>query len=72
MSTHVPGFQSFLKGLLHHFVLAKLVTSSIGVKDYMSSLLPKLPSIICKVSQLVPRPSNPLSQKKVPHIYFLL
>ena len=27
MSTHVPGYQSFL----HHFVLAKLATSSIRV-----------------------------------------
>ena len=31
VSTHVPGFQSFLR-LLHHFVLAKLTTSSIRVK----------------------------------------
>ena len=23
MSTHMPGFQLFLKGLLHHFVRAK-------------------------------------------------
>ena len=33
MSTHVPGFQSFfLVIFLHHFVLAKLGTSSIRVK----------------------------------------
>ena len=31
MSTHVPGFQSF-SGFFHHFVLAKLATSSIRVK----------------------------------------
>ena len=31
MSTHVPGFQSFFRFLLH-FVLAKLATSSIMVK----------------------------------------
>ena len=32
MSTHVPGFQSFSGGFfLHHFVLAKLATSSIRV-----------------------------------------
>ena len=31
MSTHKPGFQSFFR-FLHHFVLAKLVTSSIRVK----------------------------------------
>ena len=31
MSTHIPGFQSFSKGL-DHFVLAKLVTSSMRVK----------------------------------------
>ena len=30
MSTHVPGFQSFYR-FLHHFVLAKLVTSSMMV-----------------------------------------
>ena len=33
MSTHLPGFQSFLKSFLHHFVLAKLATSSIRVKS---------------------------------------
>ena len=33
MSTHVPGFQSFLfLAFLHHFVLAKLANSSIRVK----------------------------------------
>ena len=32
MSTHVPGAQSFFKVFLHHFVLAKLPTSSIRVK----------------------------------------
>ena len=32
MSTHIPGFKSFLMGFfLHYFVLAKLVTSSIRV-----------------------------------------
>ena len=31
MSTHVPGFQP-LFSFLHHFVLAKLATSSIRVK----------------------------------------
>ena len=35
MSTHVPGFQSFFS-FLHHFVLAKLATSSIRVKMYIS------------------------------------
>ena len=32
MSTHVPGFQSFFSFLIH-FVLAKLATSNIRVKD---------------------------------------
>ena len=32
MSTHMPGFQYFLFMILHHIVLAKLVTSSIRVK----------------------------------------
>ena len=31
MNTHMPGFQSF-PVFLHHFVLAKLATSSITVK----------------------------------------
>ena len=31
MSTHKQGFQSFFKGFLHNFVLAKLATSSIRV-----------------------------------------
>ena len=29
MSTHMPWFQSFFKGFLHHFILAKFATSSI-------------------------------------------
>ena len=33
MSTHVPGFQSFFS-VLHHFVLAKLATTSIKVKSF--------------------------------------
>ena len=33
MSTHVPGFQSFLRGFFHYFVLAKLTASSIRVKE---------------------------------------
>ena len=35
MSTHVPEFQSFFAGFLHHFVLAKLATSSIRVSCVM-------------------------------------
>ena len=38
MSTHVQGFKSFLKAFLHHFVLAKLATSSIRFKYYLSSV----------------------------------
>ena len=37
MSAHVPGFQSFLV-FLHHSVLAKLATSTIGVKNIDSVL----------------------------------
>ena len=33
MSTHLPGFQSFFFFFLHHFVLAKLATSMIKVKE---------------------------------------
>ena len=32
ISTHVPGFQSYFRFFLHHFVLAILATSSIRVK----------------------------------------
>ena len=38
MSTHVPGFQSIFR-FLHHFVLAKLATSSIGVKTLIAAPL---------------------------------
>ena len=34
MSTHLPGFQSIFR-FLHHFVLAKLVTSSIRVIKFI-------------------------------------
>ena len=33
MSTHLPGFQSFSVLFLHHFVIAKLATTSIRVKQ---------------------------------------
>ena len=33
MSTHMSEFQSFLNCFLHHFVFAKLATTSIGVKS---------------------------------------
>ena len=36
MSIHMSGFQSF-SIFLHHFVSAKLVTSSIGVNDQYTS-----------------------------------
>ena len=40
MSTHMPVFQSYIKGLLHHFVLAKSATSSIRVIEvrYLNSI----------------------------------
>ena len=41
MSTHVPGFQSFL-GFLHHFILAKLATSSEKVNSYPKSKIPEV------------------------------
>ena len=34
MSTHLPGFQSF-SSFLHHFVLARLSTTSIRVDSFM-------------------------------------
>ena len=34
MGTHLLGFQSFFSFFLHHFVLTKLATSSIRVKQY--------------------------------------
>ena len=39
MSTHLPGFQSFLLGLLHHFVTAKLAPSSVRVNGVVSDFL---------------------------------
>ena len=33
MNNHMPGFQSFFRDFLRHFVLAKLATSSIKVKN---------------------------------------
>ena len=38
MSTHMPGFQSFSR-FLPHFVLAKLVTSSIRVRMISVSIV---------------------------------
>ena len=39
LSTHLPGFQSF-SGFLHHFVLAKLATSSMRVNTWHVHLVP--------------------------------
>ena len=49
MSTHMPGFQSFLD-VLHHFVLAKLGTSSIRVKTYSCLKQPELPNCFGDIS----------------------
>ena len=38
MSTHVPGFQSFFR-FLHHFVMAKLATSSLRLKFQLCASL---------------------------------
>ena len=47
MSTHVPGFQSFFSGILYHFVLAKLATSSVSLKDHLkNNILLNLDSFI--------------------------
>ena len=35
MSSHLPGFPSFFRFFLHHFVLVKLATTSIRVKGFM-------------------------------------
>ena len=37
MSTHLPGFRSFFR-FWHHFVMAKLATSSTRVKHCMAKL----------------------------------
>ena len=43
MSNHVSGFRSFfLLGILHHIVLAKLVTSGIRVKNKKKERVRKL------------------------------
>ena len=34
MSTHSPGFKSFSRFFLHHFVLAELATSSLKVNTF--------------------------------------
>ena len=39
MSTHLPGFFGHFNFFLHHFVLAKLATSSIRVKGPLLSCL---------------------------------
>ena len=54
MSTHLPGSQSF-SGVLHHFVLAKLATSSIKIKTshldvFFFSFLSWFPAPISGVS----------------------
>ena len=59
MSTHMPGFQSFFR-FLRHFVLAKLATSSIRVKNMKCYLQAKEIHIIfllsVNLSQLVKYP----------------
>ena len=40
MSTHMPGFQCFFM-ILHYFVLANLVTSSISVKTQIVNIFDK-------------------------------
>ena len=35
MSTHMPGFQSFIFRILHHLALTRLANSSIRVKINM-------------------------------------
>ena len=47
MSTHMPGFQSF-QAFLHHFVLAKLASSSIKVRHFMDFLQPERISVTVK------------------------
>ena len=49
MSTHMPGFQSFLKSFFALLVLAKLATSSIRVKISVNNLNPPH-SAMCGVS----------------------
>ena len=39
MSTNMPGFQSFFQVVLHHFVLAKLATSSLRVNQNCKAIL---------------------------------
>ena len=45
MSTHRPGFQSFLKVFLHHFVMANLTTGSIRVKTIRIGTISKYTSL---------------------------
>ena len=41
MSTHMPGFQSVFS-FLHHFLLAKLATSSVRVNPFLPSSLSEM------------------------------
>ena len=58
MSTHVPGFQSFFKGVLHDFILSKLAISSTGVKGTLIILPlalgnPKPVQTLAKMSKIL-------------------
>ena len=46
MSTHLPGFQFHFLGFLHHFVLAKVATSSIRVNRSLTHTVPLTLSIL--------------------------
>ena len=52
MSTHVPGFQSFFMFFFHHFVKAKLATSSVRVKEEPDLLILKTPLHSSNIRQL--------------------
>ena len=47
MRTHVQGFKSFFR-FLHHYVLAKLATISIRVKDYRHTKVIKCNKVLPK------------------------
>ena len=54
MSIHVPRVPSFFLGFWHHFVLAKLATSSIRVKTMIRGVTYQLTAVPVRVEASAP------------------
>ena len=72
MSTHLPGFQSFFRGFLHHFLLATLATSSKRVNHVQSSGCAFLSSAARPLTAAAAavRPCRKPCSRKVLHAYW--